>query len=66
MIEIKQLNKTYPSQTGPVPALIDINLTRKTRRNFWRYWQKRRGQKFFDPQREFIGTAHQWCGAHRW
>lgn len=29
MIEIRQLNKTYPSRTGPVPALIDVNLTVK-------------------------------------
>lgn len=29
MIEIRQLNKTYPSRTGPVPALTGINLTVK-------------------------------------
>lgn len=29
MIEIKQLNKIYPTQTGPFAALTDINLTVK-------------------------------------
>ncbi len=27
MIEIKQLNKVYPTKTGPVAALADVNLT---------------------------------------
>ncbi len=27
MIEIKQLNKTFPTKTGPFVALADINLT---------------------------------------
>lgn len=27
MIEIRQLNKTYPTKTGPVVALADVNLT---------------------------------------
>jgi D-methionine transport system ATP-binding protein len=29
MIEVKQLNKVYPTKTGPFPALVDINLTIK-------------------------------------
>ena len=56
MIELRQLNKTYPSKTGPFTALTNINFDRQARGNFWRDRQKRRRKKFFDPQCQSVGT----------